>query len=125
VSRRAAPVPGALLLALLLLLLCAVAPSANAAPLDGPASFDPRSAYVYVPASLGDASRPVQVVFALHGMGGEGKGFGQALAGAADRNGWIVVAPTFSYRNWLDPATVAADDIALARALVDLLDQLP
>src|SRR5262245_60982896 len=127
--RRTAPVHAATLFALLLALLCAIAPSAHAAPADAPAdapaSFDPARAYVYVPPSLTDWSRPAQVVFALHGMGGEGKGFSQGLLGAADREGWIVVAPTFSYRNWRDPATVAADDIALTHGLVDLLDQLP
>jgi predicted esterase len=129
VPRCAASAPAAILFALLLALLCAVAPSVHAAPsdasADAPASFDPASAYVYVPPSLADSSRPAQVVFALHGMGGDGKGFGQALLGAADREGWVVVAPTFSYRNWRDPAVVAADDIALTRGLVDLLDQLP
>jgi predicted esterase len=127
--RRAAPAPAALLFALLLALLCALAPSVHAAPADAPAeapaSFDAASAFVYLPPGLADRSRPAQVVFALHGMGGNGKGFCQGLLGAADREGWIVIAPTFSYRNWRDPATVAADDIALTRGLVDLLDQLP
>jgi poly(3-hydroxybutyrate) depolymerase len=127
--RRATSVPAAVLFALLLALLCAVAPSVHAAPsespADAPASFDAAMAYIYVPPSLADPSRPAQVVFALHGMGGEGRGFSQGLVDAADREGWIVVAPTFSYRNWRDPATVAADDIALTHGLVDLLDQLP
>jgi pimeloyl-ACP methyl ester carboxylesterase len=127
--RRAAPVPAAVLFAFVLALLCALAPTVDAAPsdapADAPASFDAASAYVYAPKSALESSRPVQVVFALHGMGGEGQGFCQGLLGAADRNGWVVVAPTFSYRNWKDPATVAADDVALTRGLVDLLDALP
>ena len=105
-----------------LLLLCLSVPLAHAAaPADAPASFDRGSVYIYAPSNAARISQPLQVVFALHGMGGEGKGFCQGLLGAADRQGWIVVAPTFSYRNWRDPAVVAADDIALTRGLVDLL----
>ena len=98
---------------------------ARAAPAAAPASFDAAAAYVYVPTSVRDGSRPAQVLFALHGMGGEGKSFCQSFLNAADQNGWIVVAPTFSYRNWQDPAILAEDDIALTSALADLLDALP
>jgi predicted esterase len=128
VPRRATTVP-ATLFALVLALLCALAPGAQAAPADAPASptasFDPSAAFVHVPASVRESSRPVQVVFAFHGMGGEGAGFAQAIVGEADRAGWVVVAPTFSYGNWRDPAAVANDDIALTRALVEMLDRLP
>src|SRR5919204_3665048 len=115
----------AVCLALLLALLCAFATSAHAAPSEAPASFDASNVYIYVPSSLPDRSRPAQVLFALHGMGGEGKGFSLALIAAAEQNGWVLVAPTFGYRNWRDPATVAEDDLALTHDLVDLLDALP
>jgi pimeloyl-ACP methyl ester carboxylesterase len=115
------------LLALLFafVVLCVAAPHPRSASADAPASFDPNAAYVYVPASVRDGSKPAQVMLALHGMGGEGKGFCQGFLNAAEQNGWVIVAPTFSYRNWKDPAIVAADDVALTASLVDLLDTLP
>ncbi|HEY3082832.1 MAG TPA: alpha/beta hydrolase-fold protein [Chloroflexota bacterium] len=122
---RNASVGRAVLLGLVLALLCAFASSAHASPSEAPASFDAPSVYLYVPAGLQGQATPAQVVFALHGMGGEGKGFSQALIGAAEQNGWVLVAPTFRYRNWRDPATVAEDDLALTHDLVALLDTLP
>jgi predicted esterase len=109
-----------------LLLLCLGAPLAHAAaPADAPASFDRGSVFVYAPSTAARIGHPLQVVFALHGMGGEGKGFCQGFLSAAERNGWVIVAPTFSYRNWKDPATVAEDDVALTQSLVELLDSMP
>jgi poly(3-hydroxybutyrate) depolymerase len=108
-----------------LLLLCFGASAVQAAPTEAPASFDRGSVFVYTPSNLYSLDKPLQVVFALHGMGGEGRGFCQGFLSAAERNGWVVVAPTFSYRNWKDPATVAEDDVALTSALVDLLDSMP
>ena len=70
-------------------------------------------------------SEPAPIVVALHGMGGEGKGFCQRFLDSAERNGWIIVAPTFRYRNWTDPVTVAEDDVALTRQLIGFLDELP
>src|SRR5205823_13124815 len=109
-----------------LLLLCLGPSSAQAAgPAEAPASFDRASVYVYTPSNAARIDHPLQVVFALHGMGGEGRGFCQGFLNAAERNGWVVVAPTFSYRNWKDPATVAEDDVALTQSLVELLDSMP
>src|SRR5262245_21736810 len=109
-----------------LLLLCLGATLARAAgTVDAPASFDSDSVYIYAPSNASRIDRPLQVVFALHGMGGEGRGFCQGFLSAAERNGWVIVAPTFSYRNWKDPAIVAEDDVALTQSLVALLDALP
>jgi predicted esterase len=107
------------------LLLLPALPVAYAAPNDAPASFDSSGVFIYTPTNAATLGRPLQVVFALHGMGGEGRGFCQSFLNAAERNGWIIVAPTFSYRNWKDPATVADDDVALTRDLANLLDTLP
>jgi pimeloyl-ACP methyl ester carboxylesterase len=123
VRRLTAPFARRLIAALLIgLVLIASAPGAAA---DAPASFDPGAVYVHAPPDLHARAEPVQVVVALHGMGGEGRGFCQSFLAAADRNGWVVVAPTFAYRNWKDPATVAEDDVALTRQLVQYLDRLP
>jgi poly(3-hydroxybutyrate) depolymerase len=108
------------------MMVAAWVPAARAAaPADAPASFDARSVFIYAPSNPGGLGRPLQVVFALHGMGADGRGFCQGFLNAADRNGWLVVAPTFRYRNWKDPLTVAEDDVALTRGLLELLDSMP
>lgn len=116
--RRFSPV-----VALLGLLVGLLLPASALA--EPPAWFDARSAYVYVPPGALDRPEPLQVVFALHGVGDEGKRFCQGFLNAADRNGWVVIAPTFKYRNWMDPTTVAEDDVALTAALDDMLDSVP
>lgn len=96
-------------------------PSAHAEPA---ATFDPASVFVYVPPGALGRTEPLQAVFALHGMGDEGKRFCQGFLNAAERNGWVVVAPTFRYRNWMEPTTVAEDDVALTAQLAAALDGL-
>jgi len=98
--------------------------SVGFAQAEAPASFDARAVYVKAPSDVAGRTRPLQVVVALHGMGGEGEGFCQGFLGAAARNGWVVVAPTFKYRNWKDPATVAEDDVALTQELARFIDGL-
>jgi poly(3-hydroxybutyrate) depolymerase len=112
----------ALILSWVALLFGLVAPAAAFA--EPPASFDEASAYVYVPPGALERVEPLQVVFALHGVGDEGKRFCQGFLNAAERNGWVVVAPTFKYRNWMDPATVAEDDVALTAELDEMLDSM-
>src|SRR5438067_6343782 len=69
--------------------------------------------------------QPLQVVVALHGMGGSGTDFGTELAAQADHYGWLLVAPTISYGDWTDPAQITREDPALAAWLSDYLAQLP
>lgn len=81
--------------------------------------------FVYVPAGAA-ARQPVTVLVTLHGMGGEGRVFCRSLLAEADRNGWVLVAPTFRYyENWHDPAAVLKDDVAAVQRLKAMLDQLP
>jgi pimeloyl-ACP methyl ester carboxylesterase len=108
-----------------LLLLTGLLAAATHAAADAPASFDPGAVYVHTPPALYARAEPVQVVVALHGMGGEGRGFCQSFLAAADRLGWVIVAPTFRYRNWKDPVIVAEDDVALTRQLAQYLNGLP
>ncbi|HEY3082422.1 MAG TPA: alpha/beta hydrolase-fold protein [Chloroflexota bacterium] len=113
------------LLSVVVLIVVGPIAFASGVSADAPASFDPGGVYVYTPPGLSARAEPVQVVVALHGMGGEGRGFCQSFLAAADRNGWVVVAPTFKYRNWKEPAIVAEDDVALTRQLAQYLDRLP
>jgi pimeloyl-ACP methyl ester carboxylesterase len=81
---------------------------------------------VYVRAPRGASVKaPLQVLVALHGMGGNGEAFARDLVDQADQYGWMLVAPTIEYGNWTDPAQVATEDPTLINALVNYVDQLP
>ena len=80
--------------------------------------------FVYIP-STAAAHQPVTVLIALHGMSGDGRAFCTALIQEAERNGWVLVAPTFRFQDWHDPAAVAADDLSSMRRLKTILDDLP
>jgi pimeloyl-ACP methyl ester carboxylesterase len=84
-----------------------------------------RSVYVRAPKGGTLPGRPVQVLLALHGMGGNGEAFSKDLIEQADRYGWLIVAPTIDYGDWTNPNVVAREDPLVIRALSDYLDQLP
>src|SRR5947209_4824050 len=79
---------------------------------------------LYVPTHAADRG-PLQVLVAVHGMHGNGVAFGGSLIGAAERNGWILVAPTFRYRDNFSPDGVLQDDTDLLPQLKQYLDDLP
>jgi predicted esterase len=82
------------------------------------------AAPVYLPSDP-QASGPLQVLVALHGMGNDGPGFAGPLLAEAERNGWLVLAPTFSYGDWRDPDQVRRDDANFLPRLKALVDGLP
>jgi pimeloyl-ACP methyl ester carboxylesterase len=84
-----------------------------------------RSVYVRPPRGGTLPGKPLQVLLALHGMGGTGEEFTKDLVEQADRYGWLIVAPTIDYGDWTTTSVVAREDPILIRALVDYLDQLP
>jgi pimeloyl-ACP methyl ester carboxylesterase len=67
---------------------------------------------------------PLQALVALHGMGGNGEQFAAGLISEADRNHWLLVAPTINYGDWTDPNQVAGEDPRLIKWLGDYLDHL-
>lgn len=69
--------------------------------------------------------QPLRVLVALHGIGGDGESFARDLTAAADQNGWVLVAPTIAYGDWMDPVQVAHEDAALINWLSDYLSQVP
>jgi poly(3-hydroxybutyrate) depolymerase len=79
---------------------------------------------VYVRMPQASNQQPLQVVIALHGMGGNGQDFAAPLAAQADQNNWIVVAPTISYGDWTDPAQISHEDPALIAWLSDYVAHL-
>jgi pimeloyl-ACP methyl ester carboxylesterase len=68
---------------------------------------------------------PLQVLVAIHGQNGNGVAFGASVMDTAAKNGWILVAPTFRYRNNVNPDSVLADDLSLLPRLKQYLDDLP
>ena len=78
---------------------------------------------VAVPATI-DREQPVPVLLALHGAGGNGPRIAERLASCAEQNGWVLVAPTFAYRDYMDPDQVRLDDQQDLPKLRDLLDQV-
>jgi len=96
-----------------------LAPVAKAAEL--PAGIP--SVYLHLPRDL-PTNSPVQVLVALHGMGGNGEQFAANLLRDAERNQWLIVAPTIDYGDWTDPAQVAREDPHLIRWLAGYLEHL-
>ena len=54
-----------------------------------------RSVY-FRPPTGAPSDRPLQVLIALHGMGGDGEVFSRDLAEQADKYGWAIGAPTIA-----------------------------
>lgn len=80
--------------------------------------------FIYIPNNA-EHFQPVQILVAMHGMGGDGVNFCQNLLAAADRNGWIVVAPTFKYQDYMNPDLVLQDDLAFLPRLKEMIDSVP
>ncbi|MCA1644869.1 MAG: alpha/beta fold hydrolase [Chloroflexi bacterium] len=97
----------------------ALAPVAKAAEL--PLSIP--SVYLHLPRDP-QPNQPVQVLVALHGMGGNGEQFASGLLREAERNHWLVVAPTIDFGDWTDPVQVAQEDPRLIRWLSGYLEHL-
>ena len=80
--------------------------------------------FLYIPTNA--ASRgPLQVLVTVHGMGGDGTVFCQPLINRAEQDGWILVSPTYHYRDNMNPVTVRQDDTELIPRLKQYLDNLP
>jgi predicted esterase len=125
----------AVLVALMTLLLaaCGSGAAANAAtrPVVGghigtlpPLTVPDSDFHLFLPTNAATRG-PLQVLVAVHGFGGSGPAFSSALAQAAEQNGWILVAPTFHYRNNVNPDIVLQDDTDLLPRLKQYLDDLP
>ena len=51
----------------------------------------------------------MHVLLALHGQAGDGGRMAHRLQGCAEQHGWLLIAPTMAYRNYLDPDQVRQD----------------
>src|SRR5438067_2157311 len=99
----------------------AASPGVNSALVGTPI----RSVFVRAPRGGTQPGKPLQVLLALHGMGGNGEAFAKDLVEQADHYGWLLVAPTIDYGDWTNTAAVTREEPILIRALADYLDQLP
>ena len=84
-----------------------------------------RAVYIRAPRFNPTPGHPLQVLLALHGMGGNGEDFSRDLVEQADHYGWLLVAPTIDYGDWTNPTVVSREEPILISALADYLDQLP
>jgi poly(3-hydroxybutyrate) depolymerase len=80
--------------------------------------------YVRFPNTDAASDQPIQVLVALHGMGGSGADFGGALAAEADAHGWLIVAPTIVYGDWTNPDQISREEPALIAWLSDYISNL-
>jgi pimeloyl-ACP methyl ester carboxylesterase len=100
----------------------ATSPAAVAAP--PVVSYEALNLYIHLPP---DAAKhqPLRVLIVLHGMGARGDVFSQNLIGEADKNYWLVVAPTLEYGNYMEPATLNTEDLKFSAMLDDMMQNLP
>lgn len=81
--------------------------------------------YLHMPSTL-KPGKALQIVIAVHGMGGNGLAFGQPLIQYADEYGLVLVAPTMQYdQNIQEAAPIAANDAVLLPELHKLIEGLP
>jgi pimeloyl-ACP methyl ester carboxylesterase len=71
------------------------------------------------------AGEPLQVLIALHGMGGNGDQIAGHVLAEAERNHWLLVAPTINYGDWTDPKKIASEEPQLISWLSEYIDRLP
>lgn len=90
-----------------------------------PTTFlDSKTLFIHIPPDA--PNRPtLRVIVALHGMGGQGEAFASSLISEADKNGWVIIAPTITYQNYLDTGLLSDDDMRYSRELLATLDELP
>src|SRR4051794_29682335 len=79
--------------------------------------------FLYSPTNAASRS-PLQVLVTVHGMGGDGTVFCQPLINRAEQDGWILISPTYHYRDNMNPVTVRQDDTELIPRLKQYLDNL-
>jgi pimeloyl-ACP methyl ester carboxylesterase len=78
--------------------------------------------FVHVPAG---AHEPLTALVVLHGMGGSGEDISRPLLERADAERWVLVAPTFQYGDWRDPAQLTREAGVHMPRIAAFLDRLP
>jgi pimeloyl-ACP methyl ester carboxylesterase len=78
--------------------------------------------YVHIPAG---APEPLTALVVFHGMDGNGEDVSRPLIGRADAERWVVIAPTFRYGDWRDPAQLTREAGSQLPRIAAFLDRLP
>jgi predicted esterase len=78
---------------------------------------------VFLPTRF-DPRKPLPILLALDGVGGAVPSTTERLGECAARNGWVLVAPSIMYRDYLDPDQIRLDDSEDAPRLMALLASL-
>lgn len=78
--------------------------------------------YIHIPAG---AVEPLTAVMVLHGMGGAGQEFSELVRARCDAEHWVIIAPTFRYGDWRDPAVLTREATQHFPRINALLDRLP
>ncbi|HVA25583.1 MAG TPA: alpha/beta fold hydrolase [Chloroflexota bacterium] len=81
----------------------------------------PPECFIHIPIGAGGGA---PLLLALHGFGGSGKDFAQALLPLVDARGWLLVAPTFAYLDLVDPAETQLDDVTFAHDLRRIISEV-
>lgn len=101
------------------------APSAvAAAPPGAPRIINDPDVYIYIPSTI-DLGQPAQILVTMHGMGDNGQNFCQSMIPVAERNGWIIVSPTFKYQDYKNADNTLQDDLTFLPKLAGILDGIP
>lgn len=79
---------------------------------------------LYVPTSARE-DRPITVLVALGGMGDRAEDFAGNLVSTAESNGWLLVAPHFTYGDWKQIEAVKRETGSQFPWLKSLLDAIP
>lgn len=89
-----------------------------------PRPYESLELFIHLPP---DAAKyqPLRVLFVLHGMGGRGTVFSQALVAEAEKNHWLLIAPTIPYTDYMNMTTLLTEDIRYAGMLADMMNDLP
>ena len=111
-------------IALVTALLLVVILSGSPAQASGSYTIKENDLFIYVPSNA-SPTQPVQVLVMMHGMGGDGQSFCQNVLATAERNGWIVLAPTFKYQDYKNPELVLQDDLNFLPRLLAMIDSIP
>lgn len=99
-------------------------PVTPARPTPPPQPFSRNDLFIHMPPNASPL-KPLRVLVVLHGMGGRGDIFSSGLIADADRHGWLLIAPTMRYRDYMDPVQLLQDDLLYTKMLYDTLDTLP
>jgi predicted esterase len=86
-------------------------------------AFSQYDLYIHLPPDAAKQA-PLPVVVVLHGMGETGENFARSLVQTSDQNGWVLIAPTIPYHDYMNPKTLWEDDMQYTQMLHTTIESL-